>query len=161
MLYFLSFLFISIVVVILGLRYTEHMQNESIKENIKDESEKNVWIRNPKITFIMDNLSFVRHYNESVYRELMHVVKKILKMYYKFIGGSKRVKIDDFSYEKVRLLNVYEEISMNIPNKYHARTKKNLIKLNKELNKKMKLMKLHSSSKSPIKISLMNTNLSF
>lgn len=158
-----SFIFILISFVVLGNRYFARTDSIPIRENMNEGGgdSKDIWLRNPKIVSIIDSLSFVRHYNEAVYVELVHVVRKILMMYYKHIGGSKKIKIDDFSHEKVKLSNVYEEISMNIPSKYHRRTRKNFLRLNHELNAKMKLLKLQSASKSPLKLSLMNTNLSF
>ena len=49
---------------------------------------------------------------------------------------------------------------MNIPFKYHKRTRRLFMQLNGRLNEKMKLIKL-KSFKNPLKISLMNTNLDF
>ena len=153
----LSFVLILIIIVICGKMYTDKTVKDTLKENFAEEHDTDLWRRNPQITEIINRLEFVRSYNKAVFHELKSIVREILTMYYLYIGGNDKIKIDDFSLEKVKLSNAYEEISMNIPFKYHKRTRRLFMQLNGRLNEKMKLIKL-KSFKNPLKISLMNTN---
>lgn len=156
----LSFILILIIIVVCGKIYTDKTVKDTIKEHFAEEHDTDLWRRNPQITDIINKLGFVKSYNKGVFDELKSIVREILTMYYLYIGGNEKIKVDDFSLEKVKLSNAYEEISMNIPYKYHKRTRRLFMQLNARLNEKMKLVKL-KSSKNPLKISLMNTNLDF
>lgn len=156
----LSFILILIIIVVCGKIYTDKTAKDTIKEHFAEEHDTDLWRRNPRITDIINKLGFVKSYNKGVFDELKSIVREILTMYYLYIGGNEKIKVDDFSLEKVKLSNAYEEISMNIPYKYHKRTRRLFMQLNARLNEKMKLVKL-KSSKNPLKISLMNTNLGF
>lgn len=140
--------------------YSDKTLKDNLKENFAEEHDMDLWRRNPQITEILNRLSFVKSYNKAVFIELKSTVRHILTMYYLYIGGNDKIRIDDFSLEKMKLSNAYEEISMNIPFKYHRRTRRLFMQMNARLNEKMKLVKL-KSSKNPLKISLMNTNLDF
>ena len=144
----LSFISLLIIVFIFGKYYNGKSISKLLDANFAGKADADMWKRNPQIAEILNDLGYIRSYNKGVFDELKGTVGRILTMYYFYIGGrSNRIHIDDFSHEKIKLSNAYEEISMNIPNKYHKRTRRLFIKL--------------KSSKSPIKISLMNNNLSF
>lgn len=150
-----GFLIILVCIVIFG-RYTGQKADDKQLQKVFEEKHSNdLWRRNPEILQIVLSLKYVKAYNKAVYEELKTCVTKILTMYYLFIGGNMTIHIDDFSHEKMKLAWVYEEMSMNVPEKYHARTKQLFIQLNRQLNTKMKLIKL-KNSQSPIKISLMS-----
>lgn len=154
----IGFVLILIITVIAGKLYVDKTAKATLKENFAETHDTDLWRRNPQIAEILNRLRFVRAYNEAVFHELKSTVREILTMYYLYIGGNDKIKIDDFQLLKVRLSNAFEEISMNIPYKYHKRTRRSFMDLNYRLNEKMKLIKL-KSSKIPIKISLMNSNL--
>lgn len=156
----LRFIAIAIILIICGKMYSDKTVKDNLKENFAEEHDMDLWRRNPQITEILNRLSFVESYNRGVFIELKSTVRQILTMYYLYIGGNDKIRIDDFSLEKMKLSSAYEEISMNIPFKYHRRTRRLFMQMNARLNEKMKLIKL-KSSKNPLKISLMNTNLDF
>ena len=111
---------------------------------------------NREISDILESMEYAKKYNASVYDNLIHTVDKIMYIYYRHIGGQS-VVLDDIAFHKSNLGDIYEELSLNLPIKYHDRLRKHIRLLNKEIDKKMKLIKVRSS-KSPIKISLMSTN---
>lgn len=152
---FLGFVIILAFIVIFGRYIDQKAENKQLKKVFQEKHSSDLWRRNPLITDLVVNLKYVKAYNKAVYEELKTSINKILTMYYLYIGGNKSIQVDDFSHEKEKLSRVYEEIAMNVPEKYHSRTKKLFMSLNKQLNVKMKLIKLRSSQ-SPIKISLMS-----
>lgn len=112
--------------------------------------------RNTKIKTIIERMTYIQKYNRSVFEELKSVVNSLLTLYYKYINDE-RVKINDIAFHKQQLDGIYEEMSLNLPYKYHKRLKHDIRSLNNELNKKIELLKI-KSFKNPIKISLMNYN---
>lgn len=110
---------------------------------------------NHKISDLLQSMEYAKKYNASVYDNLIQTVNSIMYIYYRHIGGES-VVLDDIAFHKSNLGEIYEELSLNLPIKYHDRLKKHIRLLNKEIDKKMKLIKVRSS-KSPIKISLMST----
>ncbi len=110
---------------------------------------------NREITEILEEMRYVKKYNASVYADLVKAVDAIMYIYYRHLGG-KTVVLDDIAFHKSSLGDIYEELSLNLPLKYHDRLKTHIGELNKEMDKKMKLIKVRSS-RSPIKISLMST----
>ena len=111
---------------------------------------------NIKIMTIIKRMNYIQKYNNIVFDDLKYVINSILTLYYSYINDE-TIKIDDISFYKQKLDDVYEEISLNLPYKYHNRLKHDIKSLNRELNKKIDLLKI-KSFKSPIKISLMNYN---
>ncbi len=141
-----------IVAVMYGLHET--ILNFESKEQ-KDSFDMITISSNNRISDILKAMRFVKKYNGSVYDDLVETVDKIIYIYYRHIEG-KPVVLDDIAFHKSNLGEIYEELSLNLPLKYHDRLKKHIVDLNKEISKKMKLIKVRSS-KSPIKISLMST----
>ena len=111
---------------------------------------------NAKINNIIERLAYIKKYNNAVFENLKSVVNSLLTLYYKYINDE-IIKVDDISFFKQQLDSIYEEMSLNLPYKYHKRLKHDIRSLNKELNKKIELLKI-KSFKNPIKISLMNYN---
>lgn len=111
---------------------------------------------NHKIKTIIERLGYVKRYNNGVFDNLKSVVDNLLTLYYKYINDEV-FKVDDISFYRKQLDSIYEEMSLNLPYKYHKRLKHDIRSLNKELNKKIELLKI-KSFKNPIKISLMNYN---
>jgi len=111
---------------------------------------------NIKIKNIIKRMDYIKKYNNAVFENLKSVVNNLLTLYYKYINDE-FIKIDDITFYKQQLDSIYEELSLNLPHKYHKRLKHDIRSLNKELNKKMELLKI-KSFKNPIKISLMNYN---
>lgn len=126
---------------------------QSKKESFKV---TNVIDANTKIRDIIERMNYIKKYNNAVFENLKNVVNSLLISYYKFINDE-IMKVDDISFYKQQLDSIYEEMSLNLPYKYHKRLKHDIKNLNIELNKKMELLKM-KSFKSPIKISLMNYN---
>lgn len=116
----------------------------------------NVIDANAKIKTIIERMGYIKKYNNAVFDNLKSVVSNILTLYYKYINDE-MIKLDDISFYKQQLDSIYEELSLNLPYKYHKRLKHDIRSLNKELNKKIELLKI-KSFKNPIKISLMNYN---
>ena len=111
---------------------------------------------NAKIKDIIERMDYIKKYNNAVFDNLKSVVNSLLTLYYKYINDE-LIKIDDITFYKQQLDSIYEELSLNLPYKYHKRLKHDIRSLNRELNKKMELLKI-KSFKNPIKISLMNYN---
>ena len=111
---------------------------------------------NMRIMTIINRMNYIKKYNTILVEDLKNVINSLLTLYYSYINDE-TVKIDDISFYKQELDDLYEEISLNLPYKYHKRLKRDIKSLNRELNKKMDLLKI-KSFKSPIKISLMNYN---
>ena len=111
---------------------------------------------NAKIKDIIERMNYIKKYNNAVFENLKNVVNSLLISYYKFINDE-IMKVDDISFYKQQLDSIYEEMSLNLPHKYHKRLKHDIKSLNIELNKKIDLLKM-KSFKNPIKISLMNYN---
>lgn len=111
---------------------------------------------NSKIKIIIERMNYVKKYNNAVFDNLKSVVNSLLTLYYKYINDE-LIKVDDITFYKQQLDSIYEELSLNLPYKYHKRLKHDIRSLNKELNKKIELLKI-KSFKNPIKISLMNYN---
>ena len=112
--------------------------------------------RNAKIKKIIERMDYIKKYNNAIFDNLKSVVNSILSLYYKYINDE-IIKADDISFYKHQLDGIYEEMSLNLPYKYHKRLRKDIKNLNIELNKKIELLKI-KSFKNPIKISLMNYN---
>lgn len=112
---------------------------------------------NIKLQHILNSMDYVKKYNAPVHDRLHKIIRDIFAIYYKFIGGED-VNIHDIEFQKSLLYDVYEEISLNLPHKFLARFRENISKINREIDKKIKLLKI-KSSKSPIKISLMSTKV--
>lgn len=113
--------------------------------------------KNKKITEILGKMKYVGNYNENLYKDIQATVNQVLKTYYKFINDSSGVQMDDISFYKEKLASIYEELLLNLPYKYYDRLNKHIGELNREIDKKMDLIK-YKSSRIPIKISLMNYN---
>lgn len=111
---------------------------------------------NMRIMTIINRMNYIKKYNTILVEDLKNVINSLLTLYYSYLNDE-TIKIDDISFYKQKLDDLYEEISLNLPYKYHKRLKRDIKSLNRELNKKMDLLKI-KSFKSPIKISLMNYN---
>lgn len=111
---------------------------------------------NSRINTIIERMKYVKKYNNAVFDDLKSTVSRLLTLYYKYINDE-IIKVDDISFYKQKLDSIYEEMSLNLPYKYHKRLKYDIKSLNRELNKKMELLKI-KSFKNPIKLSLMNYN---
>ena len=111
---------------------------------------------NAKIKNIIERMAYIKKYNNAVFENLKSVVNRLLTLYYKYINDE-IIKVDDISFYKQQLDSIYEEMSLNLPYKYHKRLRHDIRSLNRELNKKIELLKI-KSFKNPIKISLMNYN---
>lgn len=112
--------------------------------------------KNIHIQTILERMSYIKKYNSSVYDNLQSVLTSLLALYYRYINDED-VVINDVSYYKQQLDKIYEELSLNLPYRYHKRLRRDIKSINEELNKKIELIKI-KSFKSPIKISLMNYN---
>lgn len=135
------------------LKYLKKIDN--FNEYIKNNEEEISFVKNEKILNILDSMNYIIRYNKELYYELRHTVNNILVSYYKFLDG--KIHIDDISFYKSKLLDVYEELTLALPYKYYERLNKHIDMINKEIDKKMNLIKLQSV-KNPIKLSLMNSN---
>lgn len=149
-------MFKSFVLIIIGI--VLFLFHKFFIQNSKDEFIVGDVIKeNSEINSILRTMSYVKKYNNAVYSELKIVVKDLLSLYYKYITDE-GINVDDFSFYKQKLNSIYEELSLNLPYKYYKRLRKDIKRLNKELDVKMDLVKL-KSFKSPIKLSLMNYKL--
>lgn len=145
----------SLVLILIGLilffihKFLLQSSNETfIVESVID--------ANAKIKIFIERMDYIKKYNNVVFENLKSVVNSLLTLYYKYINDEV-IKVDDISFYKQQLESIYEEMSLNLPYKYHKRLKHDIKSLNKELNKKIELIKI-KSFKNPIKISFMNYN---
>lgn len=147
------------LIILIGL-YCLHTKYFAKHDNFdlllkKERNNEISFVKNEHIVEVLDSMKYIIRYNNDLYYELRHTVNSILVSYYKFING--KIHIDDISFHKSKLLDLYEELTLALPYKYYKRLKKHMNQINKELDKKMDLIKLQSV-KNPIKLSLMNSN---
>lgn len=160
--------FIIFVAILLALMISEkwissykigRKREQGSSESFETETEsKNsiVFRKNPNIDEIITRMKYIRKYNKAVYGDLRTILKEILVLYYRKISG-REVKYDDFATYKDKLSELYEEISLNLPFKYHQRLKYDINELNKALDEKMRLMTVQYSN-APLKTALMHPN---
>jgi hypothetical protein len=75
----------------------------------------------------------------------------------KFINKKLR-SLDDISFYQSKLSELFDEVFLGLPFKYHENISKNIELLNYKLDEKMEIIRT-KSSKHPIKLSLMNYKL--
>jgi hypothetical protein len=129
-------------------------------KNVKDmkDMKHTALHNNPDILHILNSMDYIVSYNEQLYLQLFVIVETILFTYYKILNNHPQTKLDDLSYFNSKYQDILNEISLSLPFKYQSNLNSHIDSLNKQFDKKINLLKF-KSSKTPIKISLMNYKL--
>jgi hypothetical protein len=117
----------------------------------------NAVLFNKKILNILKRMKYIYDYNTILYDDIIQTVDTILVLYYKFINN-KLNSLDDISFHRNILVDKFQEAFLGLPFKYHEKLTSDIDSLNEQLDIKMEMIRI-KSSKTPIKISLMNYKL--
>lgn len=138
-------------------KYDESFIDKDIQHDEIKDIEHSVFKRNKYILQELHDMKYILKYNKTIYYNLKTLLKNILVEYYKLINNHKKSNTNNLVFFKDQLESIYQQLVLSVPPKYLKRINKHINSINSFIDDKMDLIKT-MSSKSPLKIHLMNYN---